>query len=330
MRIEVMHLKKIIFAVGFLITCHRVISQPINFEFDKTPMNSGFKMEGYWIWGGSMIRVDSVYHLFASRWTKRGEFPDGYRTDSEIVRATSLSPLGPFEFQEIIIGERDSAFWDSNMAHNPTLSKIGDEFVIFYIGSDFSTFQNGSRLLMRRIGYATSKSVYGPWIRSDKPLFDTDSNNPAVIIDQSGAKLLFRDAKLRVFIAEADEYRGPYRIVNDNAMPDTPLEDFFVFRSGGLYHIICEDNIGKVSGHVRWGVHLVSENGISGWRKYDPLIAYDHAIIFENDSVMRCNRRERPQLLIENKQITHLLTAVYTGKESWCQPVKLKKPIPVQ
>jgi hypothetical protein len=45
---------------------------------------------------------------------------------------------------------------------------------------------------------------------------------------------------------------------------------------------------------------------------------------------LHCNRRERPQLLIENHVITHLITAVYDGKNSWCQPVKLKHPIRVE
>jgi hypothetical protein len=42
-------------------------SQQISFDFEKTPLNSGFKMKDYWIWCGSMIKVDSTYYLFAAR-----------------------------------------------------------------------------------------------------------------------------------------------------------------------------------------------------------------------------------------------------------------------
>ena len=56
---------------------------------------SGFRMEGYWVWGGSAIRVGSEYHLFVSRWPKKSKFPDEYFTESEIVRATARSPMGP-------------------------------------------------------------------------------------------------------------------------------------------------------------------------------------------------------------------------------------------
>jgi hypothetical protein len=304
-------------------------SQPISFEYEKLPVNSGFKMNGYWVWGGSMIEVDSVYHLFASRWPKTGAFPEGYRQNSEIVRATSTSPLGPFIFQEVVIGERDSLFWDSNMAHNPTIHRIGNKYVLFYIGSDFSTRQENSNSLLRRIGYEESESILGPWKRSDFPLIDAESNNPAVLVEAGKVKMIFRNTELRVIMAEATGYKGPYSIVNENVWPDARLEDFYLFKARGSYHIVCEDNVGVVSGHERWGVHLYSADGINNWMKYDPVIVYDHEIAFEKDSVLHCVRRERPQLLIENHKITHLITAVYDGKNSWCQPVKLKHPISV-
>ena len=43
-------------------------------------------------------------------------------------------------------------------------------------------------------------------------------------------------------------------IVNDNLCPAGKLEDFYLFKANNLYHIICEDNIGVVSGHERWRV----------------------------------------------------------------------------
>jgi hypothetical protein len=302
----------------------------IHFEYETVPVESGFRMEGYWVWGGSMIKVGSTYHLFASRWIKRMDFPREYRFDSEIVRATSKSPTGPFKFEEVVIGERDSSFWDANMAHNPSIHKIGDEFVLFYIGSDFTTYRENTEYLLRLVGYASSKSIEGPWKRSDEPIIKEESNNPAVLIEDSRVLLLFRDAPLRVAMAEADHYKGPYKVVNNNVWPDCKLEDFYLFKSRHQYHLICEDNVGKVSGHERWGIHLYSDNGVDGWRRYDPVVVYDHEINYENDQTLHCTRRERPQLLIENGKITHLLTGVYDGKNSWCQPVKLKQPVPVE
>ncbi len=318
---------RLLIVITLLLSGNFTHAQSISFEFDKTPVKSGFKMEGYWVWCGSMIKVDSVYHLFAARWPKFSQFPEGYRDHSEIVRATSKSPLGPFDYKEVVIGERDSVFWDANMAHNPTIHKIGDEFVLFYIGSDFTTYQEQSKSLLRRIGYATSISINGPWDRCDKPIIETESNNPAFLNEHGKVKLMFRNAQLRVLIAEAATYKGPYKIVNENVWPDCRLEDFYLFKANKQYHMICEDNVGGVSGHERWGVHLYSANGTDDWKKYAPLIVYNHTIGLENDSVIHCIRRERPQLLIQDNKITHIITSVYDGKDSWSQPVRLKHPI---
>ncbi len=318
----------LVFLHFFFVTagCRRAII----FEYEKAPVNSGFRMEGYWIWGGSMIKVGDTYHLFASRWKKGRAFPFDYRQNSEIVRVTSANPEGPFKFEEVVIGTRDSAYWDSNMAHNPTIHRIGDEYVLFYIGSDFTTYLDDSVHLLRRVGYAVAKSVAGPWKRSDKPVIDAESNNPAILVDDNGkVKLVYRNEKLRVFVAEADAYKGPYQVVNDNLWPPCRIEDYYIFKADGIYHMICEDNAGCISGHERWGVHLYSDDGVHDWKKYDPVVVYDHDIVFEDNTVLHCTRRERPQLLIVNGRITHLITGVYDGHNSWCQPVRLKTAVRV-
>jgi hypothetical protein len=318
---------KLVLILLALSTCKDPATNSILNRLQAVPVNSGFKMDNYWVWCGSVIKVDSTYHLFASRWPKVREFPVDYFKSSEIVRATSKSMLGPYEFKEVVIGERDSGYWDSNMAHNPTVFKIGNEYVLFYIGSDYTTLRPGCDKLLRRIGYAVSKSIEGPWHRSEKPVIDRESNNPAILIDNSKIKLMFRDENLRVFLAEADSISGNFKILNDNVWPESEIEDFYLYKSGNKYHLICEDGVGFITGHEKWGAHLYSDDGIRNWKKYGNGIAYDHDIRFIGDSVLHCNRRERPQLLIENNKIVCLVTAVYDGKNSWCQPVMLDPPI---
>lgn len=303
-------------------------NRPFLTRLQPISVNSGFKMDGYWVWCSSVIKVGNKYHMFASRWPKKNKFPDDYFIESEIVRATADSPMGPYTFQEIVIGERDSTFWDSNMAHNPTIQKIGHKYVLFYIGSDFKTLRPGSNKLLRRIGYATASNIEGPWERCSKPVIKEESNNPALLVEpDNSVKLLFRDEKLKVKIATAKDFVGPYTIVNSDVWPDAPLEDFFLYKEGGQYHFICEDNVGKVTGHVRWGAHFISPDGINNWKPFDPAVAYSHDILMENGSILHCERRERPQLLIEENKITYLLTGVYDGTNSWCQPVPLIPPI---
>jgi hypothetical protein len=113
-------------------------------------------------------------------------------------------------------------------------------------------------------------------------------------------------------------------MVNDNVWPACKLEDFYLYKSDSLVHMICEDNVGGISGEIRWGVHLTSSNNLNSWQIGEPLVAYDHTIRFTNGSKLKCKRRERPQLLIEDNKITYLITSVYDGEDSWCQPVKIK------
>lgn len=67
---------------------------------------SGFRMDGYFVWCGSVLKVGRTYHMFASRWPVPTGFPDGYRQHSEIVRAVASRPEGPYHFQEVIISKR--------------------------------------------------------------------------------------------------------------------------------------------------------------------------------------------------------------------------------
>ncbi len=275
--------------------------------------DSGFRMEDYYVWGGSVIRVGSTYHMFASRWPAETGFPNGYRSHSEIVRAESSSPTGPYAFREVVISGRDGDYWDGKMAHNPTVHRAGDEFVLFYIGSP-----RGSGL--RKVGYATAPCVTGPWTRVDKELpLSEDANNPAPCFEADGSvKLAFRDQTLRMGIACAPHYSGPYEVRDFDIMPGTKLEDPYLYHQDGQYHIVCEDNRAQVTGHERWGVRLVSEDGIHDWHPADPVIAYTHTIVWEDGSQSVMERRERPQMLFdEDGEVSHLCTGVLLEGKTW-------------
>lgn len=282
---------------------------------------TGFAMEGWFVWCGAAIESGGTYHLFASRWPEATKFPEGYRTHSEIVRATADHPEGPYIFREVVIGRREAGPWDSGMAHNPAIYRVGGTYVLYYIGSDV-----GSRL--RRIGIATAPSPAGPWRRSDRPLdlgIEGDANNPSAWFESDGSvKLIWRTVDLRVRVSTAPAFGGPYALANENAWPAAKLEDFFLFRSGGAFHLVCEDNVGQVTGHVRWGAHLVSSDGIGGWRAWPEPVVYDHEIRWTDGGRLDAVRRERPWLLLDAQgRPTHLFTAVYDGRRTWNQPVPL-------
>jgi len=299
-------------------------------RIQAVPRNTGFRMDGYWIWDGSVIKVGDDYELFAARWPKGHPFPEDYRLHSEIVRAAAKNPLGPYEFKEVVLGKRDPAYWDATMAHNPNIRKIGDTYVLYYLGSNARILAPNGRQPLRRIGFATSRSITGPWVRRDQPILPTESDNPAVYVEPDGrVKLLYRDTDLQVYLAQAQRYDLPYAIKNSDVWPGARLEDFELYKAGGKYRFICEDNVGKVTGHERWGAVFVSDDGITGWRPDGTAPAYDHTLRYTDGTVLRCARRERPQLLIEGGAITYLLTSVYDGRDTWCQPVPLSPPLPL-
>ena len=286
---------------------------------------SGYAQEGWFVWCGAAIKVGEDYHLFASRWPETTKFPDGYRTHSEIVRAVAARPEGPYTFQEVVIGRRAAGHWDSGMAHNPAIYRVGDTFVLYYIGSDV-----GSKL--RRIGVATAPAVTGPWTRPDAPLdlgAPGDANNPSAWFEADGrVRLLWRTADLRVRVSTAANYAGPYALAAENAWPAAKLEDFFLWREAAGYHVVCEDNVGGVTGNVRWGAHLVSADGATGWQPAPLPVAYDHTIRWREGGEWEAVRRERPWLLWEGGRPTHLFTAVYDGRRTWNQPVPLEPAPP--
>ena len=198
--------------------------------FGPIAKGTGFAMDGYFVWCGSVIKVGNTYEMFASRWPTSTKFPEGYRQHSEIVRAEAATPEGPYVFKEVVIGQRAAGKWDSAMAHNPAIYEVGGTFVLFYIGSDVGSTR-------RQIGMATAPSVAGPWTRRDKPLdlgLASDANNPAAWFEPDGSvKLVWRTADLRVCESAAKSFEGPYTLVNSNLWPAAKLEDFFMFKKGG-------------------------------------------------------------------------------------------------
>ena len=283
--------------------------------------DSGFKMEGYYIWGGSAIKGDDgKYYLFASRWPKNQPFPEGYMTHSEIVLATSSTPEGPYEFQKVVIGKREGDYFDSVMAHNPHIKKIGDTYYLFYIGS------RDGKQESRAIGYAKSKNLID-FERMDEPLdLPPNANNPSVMVMRDGKILLvFRDGELKVTIAKTNRVEDGFKLLAYDIFDGQRMEDMYIFSYGSKLRMIAEDNVGAFTGSERFGLQVVS-NDIVNWEKADNVLAYDHTLKFTDGSEIKAERRERPQLLFDEVgRPTHLFTAVlYEGNTfNVVQPIEI-------
>ncbi|MBN1481129.1 hypothetical protein EH223_01570 [candidate division KSB1 bacterium] len=312
--------------------CSSRTPAPILDRLQPVPRDAGFRMRGYFVWGGSLIKVDNQYHLFASRWPTweslgvdaedRGNVSmlGNYRNHSEIVRAVSDDPLGPYQFVQVVLAGRGENFWDGQMCHNPKIVKIGDKYVLYYIGRSPQQSE-------RKIGFAWAESIAGPWHRIDQHILLTDdANNPAPYVFHDGRVLLnFRDRDLTMFMAEAAHFDGRYQIVAANLVPDVKLEDGTLFYHHNRYNLVVEDNVGGLTGDVRHGAHLVSSDGLC-WRRHKDIKVYRHTITWTDGTSTTFDRRERPELLnLDNPperkfdgEPTHLITGVQLGEESWC------------
>jgi len=304
--------------------------------------NGGFRMENYWIWGGSVIKgEDGRYHMFVSRWPKDKPFFNGYIFYSEIVRAVADKPEGPFTFQEVVLKQRGQKFWDGRMTHNPTIRKSGDTYLLFYIGTTYKGSgpspeelkeplqENMKRLKDEtyskiRIGLATSKSVFGPWKRNEKPILETRTGkwdsivttNPAPWVNDDGSILMIYRSNVpnvgtRLGVAKAANWYSPFIRLTDQYL-DLHVEDPFIWWEDDHYEMIAKDQSGKLTGEFQSGVHASSKNGID-WQICDPKKAYSRKIVWDDGTSTIMGSVERPQLLFENGGPVCLYNAVADG-----------------
>lgn len=318
------------------------------------PINGGFKMEGYWVWCGSVVKgEDNKYHMFASRWRKELPMHPGWLVGSEIVRAVSDTPEGPYQFEEVVLGPRGAQFWDGRATHNPVILKYQDKYLLYYVGTTHPISETGieKKLALggdlhivacsnQRIGLAIADSVYGPWKRLDEPILTTrlhsyDSfmvNNPAPLIQSDGSVLLayksmgykenLSDSLLfdlmKMGIATAKHYEGPYEVLEQKALYNPNefyLEDPYIWQDKqGAYCMIAKDMNGNTCGEPRGGIFATSINGVE-WEYHKNVCSYSREVLWDDGHIRKMGNLERPFILFEEGKPTHMFFATSDGKE---------------
>ena len=95
-----------------------------------------YREKDHWVWCGSPITdPDGGFHLYASRWRKDYPMYQGYILFSEIVHLYSEKLCGPYRFVEKVLPAGTG--WDGKMAHNPSVVKYGDIYLLYYIGLNY-------------------------------------------------------------------------------------------------------------------------------------------------------------------------------------------------
>jgi hypothetical protein len=104
---------------------------------------SVLNLEGYFVWGGTVIKGnDNKYHMVFSLWKSdepNGSFSRNWVLESKLGYAVSDYPDKNFEFKKIILeGTRyqgDTLSWDAQSVHNPHVKKFKNKYYLYYTGS---------------------------------------------------------------------------------------------------------------------------------------------------------------------------------------------------
>jgi len=329
--------------------CDQGWSGPWCEKLDLVPakINSGFRQETVSTWGGNIIKEGDTYHGFFSEMGGHCGLTS-WAKNSRVVRATSNSPGGRFEKQQVAL-----PIW----AHNPQITKANDTFLLFHIGSaagvpetscSEGTGTSPCKLFGKGFGFgctwplATEESTYsfsssepsrntrevnftfpisfassieGPWQQHNASIdFDVGSNaNPAPIVLENGTVIMVFNAN-NMSLAVADSWKGPYKLRSTGACANGEDPFLYVDKRGNFH---CLSHAAPFKDAFHSIAHSFSSDGLH-WTKTEKAVA-GAVVEFEGNRTVVFSKRERPKLIFdENKEITHLITGVaMTGQ---CTP----------
>lgn len=92
---------------------------------------------------------------------------------SHVIRATSKSLFGPYQFQEVVLHPSKHP-WAKLAIHNPKVMKVGNRYLLYHLG-----------IPVWQTGFAWADSVTGPWQPVGKPVLAT--NNPSILLRFDGS-----------------------------------------------------------------------------------------------------------------------------------------------
>jgi hypothetical protein len=330
---------------------------PSDFSQHLQPIGRILENPDYTVWGCSPIYgPDGKVHVFHSRWPSHAGF-GGWITCCGIAHAVADSPEGPYETVDVAVAPRGGDWWDSTTCHNPTIHKIDDKYVLFYMGTSDGT------VYTKRVGMATSDSLYGPWTRSDQPIIEPDpdpsswnsmcTTNPAFLRHPNGELWLYykswcindwkKDitAGLREATADVGKFTnrqyglavaktldGPWikqgsgpiidlRHLGENAQS----EDATIWIEDGMFRMIMRD---MGYWNHEYGLLFESDDGLS-WGM--PTVAFYGGGNYLPEPVTgieREGRLERTQILIKNGKPDYIFFAMVGGKYKTSSGVVLK------
>jgi len=294
---------------------------------------------GYTVWGSSPIEDEKGQtHLFVARWPAELKVDPGWRSHSEIAHYVGASPEGPFHFSDLALTGSGTDSWDKYAAHNPNIHRVGDKYVLLYIGNDNP--KTPPHPANQHIGMALSSSLYGPWekVNGDGLILSppTDSsywnfkatngvNNPALLCLANGDfYLYFKSEGGRMGLARSSTLEGPYEQLHEPVTSNLmTIEDGYAFLLNERICLLTTDNHGilEKGGGLLWesedGLHFkLAEQGFYPVKKYLGEKKLRKARRHYGGKIIKF---ERPQLLMVDEKPAYLYVSSgyhFFGKES--------------
>ena len=307
------------------------------------------------IWCGSaIIGSDGRYHLYYSRWPRRlGHL--AWVTHSEIARAVSDAPTGPYRHVEVVFPARGPRFWDGSCTHNPTITRIGGRYCLFYMGNVGDGIVreplNWLHRNNQRIGVAFSDTAEGPWTRLDAPIINTDPDpsapdslvvtNPAVCARLGGGVLLIYKAVGRKaplpfggpvvhLVDTADRPEGPYTKMKTPifTMPGIAFaaEDSFIWRDRDRFRAVLKDNNGLFTKRGYSIAQFESADGFSWGPCAQPFVTTPD-VVWKTPGHPALHALERPQIVFDRNAVPVALLCAAAFPENRDHSFNLALPL---
>ena len=277
---------------------------------------------GYTVWGSSPIMDEQgQVHLFVARWPAELKVDPGWRSLSEIAHYVGPSPEGPFRFSDIALTGTGKETWDKYGAHNPTIHKLGDKYVLLYIANNNP--ETPPHPANQHIGMALSSSLNGPWEKVNgnglilSPPVDSSCwnygasngvNNPALLCHpDSGFYLYFKSEGGMMGLARSGKIEGPYdQEPGPVASNEQAIEDGYAFIHKDRICLLTTDNHGilEKGGGLLW----ISDDGLNfkleeqGFYPVEKYLGKEKLRLAKRHYGGEIIKFERPQLLMIDEE----------------------------
>ncbi|MBS1370571.1 MAG: sucrase [Lentisphaeria bacterium] len=307
------------------------------FEIDPVREKRVFRLEGFCVWCGTMLRgCDGKFHLYFSFWPREKGF-EAWVTHSRIGHAVAETPGGEYRYSGSCFPPSPESAWDRDVMHNPAVLAVDGRYYLYYTGNygDGSYYSHRNN---QRVGVAVAESPEGPWRRFPLPLLSPEAVGPEYVLTTNPSACRLPDGRfLLIYKAVLNRKPGPFYgpVIHNAAFSDSPEgpfetmavdifsgagrtdfagEDPFVFVSGGRIYAILKDQERFYYREAERSLVLwESPDGLK-WRPAEKPLVMTRS--FNSESGPEYFRVERPYLYLENGRPKQLFTAVKPSEDS--------------